>query len=407
MNYQRHTLSNGVRLIHRHSSSHVAHCGLVINAGSRDEDSHEHGLAHFIEHVIFKGTTRRKAFHVLSLMENVGGEINAYTTKEETCIYGSFMTAYYKRWFDLVSDIVFRSTFPARELEKEKDIILDEINSYKDSPAEQIYDDFDEIVFDSHPLGVNILGTPEHLRTFSRQSVYDFMDRYYATDQMVLCSVGNIPLHKLIQMAEQFFGQFPARTGNKNRIPVSTYQPLQKWEARKNHQAHCIIGNQAYGLLDRKKTPLLLLNNILGGPGLNSRLNLSVREKHGFCYHIESTYQAFTDTGIFNIYFGTDAAYVDKTLGLIHKELNRLRDVRLGALQLKRAKQQLTGQVAISFESNVNEMLSMGKSMVHFDDVDTMEDINRKIDAVTPEDLLEVANEVLHPDAMSMLVYKP
>ncbi len=407
MSYQRHKLSNGVRLIHRRSNSPVAHCGLVINTGSRDEQPHEHGMAHFIEHVIFKGTTRRKAYHVLSHMENVGGEINAFTTKEETCIYGSFMTSYYKRWFDLASDITFRSSFPAKELEKEKDIILDEINSYKDSPADQIYDDFDEIIFSEHPLGLNILGTPGHLKSFSRQSVYNFMDKHYMTDQMVICSVGDIKLEKLIGYAEKYFGELPAKQGNKVRKPVAAYIPQQKWVHRKNHQAHCMIGNQAYSLADEKKTPLMLLNNILGGPGLNSRLNLSVREKHGFCYNIESTYQAFSDTGIFNIYFGTDPAYVDKTLYLIHKELDRLRGVRLGTLQLHRAKKQLTGQVAISFESNVNEMLSIGKSVAHFDDVDSMDEINRKIDLVTADDLLEVANEIMDPRAMSMLVFKP
>lgn len=407
MNYQTHRLSNGIRLIHRQSSSMVAHCGLVINAGSRDELDHEQGLAHFIEHVIFKGTRRRRNHHILSHMENVGGELNAYTTKEDTCIYASFMYPHYQRWFDLLSDIVFHSIFPEKELDKEKDIVLDEINSYKDSPGEQIFDDFDGVVFRDHPLGRNILGQPSRIKKFRRDHIHRFMDRNYLTGEMVICTVGQIDFRKLIRLAEKYFGHIPEGNRGQDRLPFSGYTPETRFVKRRNHQVHCVIGNQAYHSDHPLKTTLVLLNNILGGPGLNSRLNMAVREKHGFCYNIESHYQPFTDTGIFSIYFGTAPGFTEKTLSTIRKELARLRENRLGSLQLKRAKQQLTGQVAISFESGQSEMLSMGKSLLVFDRVDSLEEINRKIDQVTPENLLEAANQVFDPESLSILGYRP
>ncbi len=407
MTYQRHRLSNGIRIIHRPTDSLVAHCGLMINAGSRDEHPEEQGLAHFIEHVIFKGTEKRKAHHILSHMENVGGEINAFTSKEETCIYGSFMHPYYQRWFDLVADIVFRSVFPEKELKKEKDIVIDEINSYRDNPSEQIVDDFDEIIFDGHPLGNNILGTPAHLKHFNGNMVRRYIQRNYVTEEMVICSVGRIEFSRLVQMAEKFFGDIPASSRKSAREEISGYQPGQKEITRQNHQAHCMIGNQAYGMSHPRRNVMLLLNNILGGPGMNCRLNMSVREKHGFCYHIESMYQPYSDAGIFGIYFGTDPGYVNKTVKLIHKELSRLRNQKLGSLQLKRAKNQITGQVAIAYESNLNEMLSAGKTMLHLNKIFSLEETGRKIEMITAAELMEAANELLDPAAMSMLAYKP
>lgn len=407
MIYQTHTLPNGIRLIHKQSQSMVAHCGMAINAGSRDEQENEQGLAHFIEHVIFKGTQRRRTFHILSHMENVGGEINAYTTKEDTCIYASFMSPFYKRWFDLLSDIVFQSVFPPRELDKEKDIIIDEINSYKDSPGEQIFDDFDGVVFKDHPLGRNILGKPALIRRFNRDSIQAFMAGNYLTEEMVVCSVGNIPFPQLIKLAETYLGHVPRGSRKNRRQAFTGYQPEIKYVKRRNHQAHCVVGNQAYHSTHPLKTTMVLLNNMLGGPGLNSRLNLAVREKHGFCYNIESHYHPFTDSGIFSIYFGTDAGYTEKTLAIIHKELARLRDNNLGILQLKRAKQQLTGQVAISFESNLSEMLSMGKSLLVFNRVDSLEEINQKIEAISSAQLLEAANQVFEPESLSILGFRP
>jgi predicted Zn-dependent peptidase len=407
MQYYFHTLSNGIRLVHKHADSYVAHCGLTVNAGSRDELENEQGLAHFIEHLIFKGTHKRKAYQVLSHMENVGGEINAYTSKEDTCIYATFMNSHYPRCLDLISDIVFGSVFPEKEIQKEKDVVMDEINSYKDNPGEQIFDDFDGIVFRNHPLGANILGTPKHLKKFGRRHIFDFLQKNYATHEMVISSVGNIEFSKLIKLVERYFGQFPSTQRVLPRKQFEGYESAEKIINRRNHQVHCIIGNQAYSASHKHKTTLILLNNILGGPGLNSRLNMGIREKFGFCYNIESHYQPYSDTGIFSIYLGTDAEYIDRTIALVQKELLNLRLQRLGSLQLKRAKQQLQGQVAISFESNLNEMLSIGKSLLLYDKIDTIEEINEKIQMITASDLLEAANEVFDPARLSMLMYRP
>ncbi len=407
MTYYTHRLANGIRIIHKPGSSHVAHCGIVINAGSRDESKAEQGLAHFIEHTIFKGTSRRKTYHILSHMENVGGELNAYTTKEDTCIYASFMKQYYQRWFDLMSDIVINSVFPAKEIAKETDIIIDEINSYKDAPGEQIFDDFDAIIFNNHPLGRNILGTPALLKSFKKETILRFIDKNYVTEEMVICSVGPIEFPVLIRMAERYFGALPQSSRKNERVAFSNYSPTSKKVKRKNHQAHCMLGSHAYDSNHPLKTSLILLNNILGGPGLNSRLNMVIREKHGFCYNIESHYQPYSDSGILSIYFGTEPDYVDKTMSLIYKEIRRLCENSMGSLTLKRAKQQLAGQVAISFESNLSEMLAIGKSMLLFDRVDNLEEITQKIDAVTPSMLLEAANDILNINTLSTLTYTP
>jgi predicted Zn-dependent peptidase len=407
MQYFFHTLSNGIRLVHKHADSYVAHCGLTVNAGSRDELPNEQGLAHFIEHLIFKGTEKRKAYQILSHMENVGGEINAYTSKEDTCIYATFMNIHYARCLDLLSDLVFRSVFPDKEIVKEKDVVIDEINSYKDNPSEQIFDDFDGVIFTNHPLGANILGTPAHLKKFNRGSIFEFIRKNYATREMVISSVGNIDFRLLVKMVERYFGTFPETSREIPRQKYEGYQPQEKVVKRRNHQVHCIIGNQAYSADDSQKTAMVLLNNILGGPGLNSRLNMGIREKYGFCYNIESHYQPYSDTGIFSIYFGTDAEYIDKTIALVQKELTLLREKALGTLQLHRARLQLQGQVAISFESNLNEMLSIGKSLMLYDKIDSIEEINQKIQQVEAADLLEVASEVFDPSRLSMLIYRP
>ncbi len=407
MQYYTHTLSNGIRLVHKPVDSLVAHCGLTINAGSRDELPAEQGLAHFIEHLIFKGTQKRKAYHILSHMENVGGEINAYTGKEDTCVYASFMHTHYGRCMDLISDIVFHSVFPEKEIIKEKDVVIDEINSYKDSPGEQIFDDFDNLVYRDHPLGANILGTPRHLKKFNRNHIFEFIQRNYATDEMVISSVGRIDFRKLVRMAERYFGVFPASSRQTPRKRFTDYAAQDKIVKRRNHQVHCMLGNESFGVSHQNKTAMILLNNILGGPGLNSRLNMAVREKHGLCYNIESHYQPYSDTGLFCVYLGTDHLFIDKAVALVLRELTLLREKTLGSLQLKRAKQQLQGQVAISFESNVNEMLSLGKSVLLYNKIDTLEQIYEKIEIVSAAELREVAMEVFDPDKLSLLMYKP
>ncbi len=407
MQYYFHTLSNGIRLVHRHADSYVAHCGLTINAGSRDELPDEQGLAHFIEHLIFKGTAKRKAYQILSHMENVGGEVNAYTGKEDTCVYATFMNTHYARCLDLISDIVFASVFSEKEILKEKDVVIDEINSYKDNPGEQIFDDFDNVVFKNHPLGANILGTPAHLKKFRRNHIFDFMARNYVTREMVISSVGNIDFKKLVRLVEKYFSHLPMSSRQHPRRNFDSYLPVQEMVKRRNHQVHCMMGNVGYHANHDSKTTMVLLNNILGGPGLNSRLNMGIREKYGFCYNIESHYQPYSDTGIFSVYMGTDNDSIDKTISLVKRELAVLREKRLGSLQLKRAIQQLQGQVAISFESNQNEMLSIGKSLLLHDRIDTIKEINEKIEHITSSHLLEAANEVFAPEQLSMLMYRP
>ena len=405
MEYQYHQLSNGIKIIHRELPGVVAHCGLMVNTGSRDEAEHENGMAHFIEHLIFKGTKKRKAYHVLSRIENVGGELNAYTTKEETCIYASFLHPYYDVSLELFADVAFNSVFPVKEIKKEKDIIIDEINSYNDSPAELIFDDFEALIFNGHPLAGNILGDTEHVRRFRKKDVLDFVKRKYSTSQMVLASVGQIKFDKLVQLVEKYFGHIkPAETDNK-RIPFTGYKAQIKKVDKESYQSHCMVGNLAYRSNHPKKMTLLLLNNLLGGPALNSRLSLGIREKYGFAYGIESVYQPYSDTGMFGIYLGTDPAYVDKGIELVIREMKKLAGKKLGNIQLQRAKRQLIGQLAINYESKLNEMLAIAKSHLNNPQVKTYEEILSEIEKITAEDVLEVANEVFHPDDMSVLIY--
>ena len=405
MEYQRHTLSNGIRIIHKPVKNQVAHCGVIINTGSRDETNQEQGIAHFIEHTLFKGTKKRKAFHILSRLENVGGELNAYTTKEETCIYASFLSPYYERTIELFADISLHSIFPKTEIEKEKEVVIDEINSYRDNPAEEIFDEIEDQVFEGHALGRNILGTKELVRGFSRQNIFRFIKRTFNTEETVICSVGNIDFNKLIKLSEKYFGEAKANPRGFQRQQFSGYTPKTKRFNKGMYQAHCIIANEAYDRQDKKRATLVLLNNILGGPGLNTRLNMGIREKYGFCYNIESNYTQYSDTGIISIYLGTDFDYLEKTIKLAHKELNKLRNQKLGSLQLQRAKQQMIGQIAISQESNVNELLAIGKSILAYDKVDSIEQVLQEIDNITAEQLLDVANEVFDPKQLSLLIY--
>jgi len=407
MTYNYAALPNGIRVIHRDTDSEVAHCGVVINAGSRDELHGESGIAHFIEHLIFKGTRNRKAFHILSRLENVGGDLNAYTAKEETFLHASFLKANYDRSIELFSDILFNSVFPAKEIEKEKDVVLDEINSYKDSPSELIFDEFEELIYKNHPIGGSILGNPQIVKSFKKDDIISFMNRNYLSNRMVIASVGNIRMDKLMFLVEKYFGNAPASNAVIKRDAFQQYLPEFKTELKSNFQLHCILGNLAYSLKDEKRTALALLNNILGGPGMNTRLNLNIRERYGYCYNIESHYQPFSDTGYFIIYLGTDNGYLEKSIRLIFKELKNLREVRLGTLQLHRAKQQIIGQLAISLESKVNEMISIGKSHLFFDKVDTFEIIREKINRLSADDLLEVANEIFNESQFSRLTYLP
>jgi len=406
MDLLQHTLSNGIRLVHHRIPGLVAHCGLIINTGSRDETEQQHGIAHFIEHMLFKGTKNRKAYHILSRLEDVGGELNAYTTKEETAIHASFLKENYARAIELISDITFNSVFPGKEIEKEKDVVMEEINSYLDNPSELIFDDFEELIFANQPIGRNILGSPRSVKSFSQKMISEFISGNYNTGQMVFCSVGNIPDEKILKLCKTHFEHIVT----DNREPIADepwlYKPATLTKKMNTYQNHCILGNLAYDLKDKRRMGMFLLNNILGGQGLNSRLNLSLREKNGLAYNVESSYNPYCDTGIFSLYFGTDSQYLEKSISIAMAELKKLRTSRLGTIQLSKAKNQIKGYLTRGYENHESLMLSLGKSLLVFNKIDTIEDICIKIDAVTSSELLDTANDIFEPSKLSTLIYE-
>ena len=401
-----HTLNNNIRLVHYRIPGIVAHCGIIINVGSRDENESEHGIAHFIEHMLFKGTTKRKAYHILSRMEDVGGELNAYTTKEETAVHASFMKEHYERAIEIISDITFNSVYPAREIKKEKEVVIEEINSYKDNPAELIFDDFEEQIFLNQPIGRNILGTFETVKSFTQKDIFSFIANNYDTSEMVFCSVGNITDEKIVRLFKRYFSEIPSRiiaTKVLKHLPYVTSSVIRKMDT---YQSHCIIGNVAYDLKDKRRMSMFLLNNILGGQGLNSRLNLSLREKNGFAYNVESIYNPYCDTGVFSIYFGTDSHNLEKSISIAESELNKLRNVKLGTIQLSKAKNQIKGYLARGYENHESLMLTLGKSLLVFNKIDSLSEVCKKIDSVTSCQILETANDVLDKIKLSTLIYK-
>lgn len=401
-----HTLPNGIRLIHKPTDSPVGHLGILINTGSRDEEPDEHGLAHFIEHSVFKGTRKRRAFHILSRIEDVGGELNAYTTKEETTLYSTFLAEFYERTAELLSDILFNSVYPEKELNREKEVVLEEINSYKDSPSELIFDEFEELVFDGHPIARNILGTPANLALFNREAILRFISQNYHTDQMVISSVGKINFNTLVKLIEKYFGHAETRLRQNRRRQFDNYIPGSRIVEKDTFQAHCLLGNVAFDVMHPRRIAMVLLNNIIGGQAMNSRLNMALRERKGMAYNIESGYTAYTDTGLFNVYFGTDRENLEKAIALILREFKLLREKKLGVLQLSKAQKQLMGQIAISAENGEDLMLTIGKSYLLFNKVDSVKTIFKKVEAISPVDLIEVANEVLDENRMSRLVYR-
>ncbi len=405
MDFQIKTLQNGIRFLHIPVSGPVAHIAVYINAGTRDEDDELSGMAHFIEHTIFKGTQKRRAYHVLTRLESVGGELNAFTTKEETCIFATFLNEHFHRALELVSDILIHPTFPDKELKKEKDVILDEINSYKDNPAEEIYDLLEENLFQGHALSRSILGRPEHIRKFTREDTLQFIRKNYTAGKMVVCSIGDLHFNKIVHQVEKYFEPVGADQPGNGRVHYSGYRQFKLNLTRTTFQAHCMIGNVAYDRKDPRRFPLFLLNNILGGPAMNSRLNLAVRERHGYAYTVESAFLPYTDAGIFSIYFGTDNENLEKSLALIYKEMEKLRTVRMGALQLSQAKKQLIGQIEIANESNLNYLMAAGKAYLHDNRLDEPDEIRKKIEGITGEQIMETANEVFNPDQLSMLVF--
>ena len=382
----------------------VAHCALVIGAGSRDELAGEFGLAHFTEHAFFKGTQRRKAYQVNCRLENLGGELNAFTTKEDTTIHATVLRSDFAKAAELIADVAFRSTFPEHELEREREVVCDEINTYKDSPADMIYDTFEDMLFCGSELGHNILGRKQSVMRFGGDAIRSFIARTHTTDRMVFSSIGNMSPKAVEDVAARYFAEAPATVAQFSRRVPCAVEPFDKSVTRHTHQTHCINGVLAYGIDDERRLPLALLVNILGGPCANSRLNVTVREKYGLSYNIEANYTPYVDCGIVAIYFSSDHANEGRCNELVEAEIERLRTVPLTARHLSMAKKQFIAQLAISMESNEGYMLGAGKSFLVHDTVDTMEEVYRKVEAVTAEQLMSTAVEVFADK--SRLIYR-
>lgn len=404
MVYNYKTLFNGIRIIHKHTPSSISYTGVIVNTGTRDENLEEAGIAHFIEHVIFKGTHKRNTYQVLSYLENVGGEINAYTTKEETFFYASILNEYFPRCMELLSDIIFNSTFSPKDIEMEKEVVKEEIKSCKDTPSELIFDEFENFVFQNHPLGTNILGTPQSIKKLNRQKVCSFINRTYNTDQMVIAVVGNIKFENCVRVIEKYFADATINNRNFQRLAFSQYRAEHKKIKMHTNQAHAVIGLVLPNYNEQKNLAATLLNNIFGGQGLNSRLNLAVREKNGYVYQIESAYSALSDIGLFTTYIGADNKNINRCFELVFKEMKKLREQKLGTLQLHRAHLQFIGQTCIFYESNLSEMLSIGKNHLIFSEVEDIPTIIKKIETITSSELIDLANEILVEDAMSSLI---
>lgn len=406
MEFTSYTLPNGIRCIRKQVRSAVVNCALTVNTGSRDETSSEHGMAHLLEHAFFKGTTHRKAFHINCRLENLGGELNAYTSKEETVIHTTTLRGDLAKAAELIADIVFCSTFPHRELEREKEVIIDEINSYKDSPSERIFDDFEDLLFAGSSLGHNILGSKHALLKYMPEDLFRFVGRTYNTDQMVFSVIGNVSEKRFIELCNRYFGEVKMSLRGFVRDTVSSCIPFSKTLHKKCYQTHCILGGSAYNLNDDRRVVLSLLTNLLGGPSANSLLNIAVRERNGLSYNIEASFTPFSDTGLATIYFGTDKEKSDECFELVHRELTRIKSGKLSDHLLRIAKKQYIGQVTIAMENNESYMLSAARSFMIYNHIDGMDAIWRKIQTVTQEEIVEVANEIYASDRMSTLIYR-
>ena len=408
--YQIHTFSNGIRWVHKPvTNTQIAHCGFILDIGSRDESPHQMGLAHFWEHMAFKGTKKRRAFHIINRLENIGGELNAYTTKEKICFYASVLDKHFERAVDLLSDITFQSIFPEKQIEREKGVILEEMSMYLDSPEDAIQDEFDALIFgENHPLGYNILGTQESVEGFKKADFEQFLVENMNTDRIIFSTVGNISYKKAFKIVEKYLKDIPTITAKHYRKPFETPEnELTLIKKSPITQAHCAIGGQAYSLSEDIRLAFFLLNNILGGPAMGSRLNLSMRERKGLVYSVESVYTPYTDMGMWGIFFGTEKKQLNKALDIVHKELKQLQNTVLGNVQLHNAKEQLMGQLAMSDENNLSFMLMMGKSLLDTEKIENLEDIFAEIKAIKALDLQEIAQEIYQIDKLKTLQYIP
>ena len=412
MKYNTHTLDNGLRIIHLPSDSKVVYCGYQINAGTRDEEPGEEGLAHFCEHVTFKGTERRKAWHILNCLESVGGDLNAYTNKEGTVYYSAILKEHIARAVDLLSDIVFHSVYPQAEIDKEVEVICDEIESYNDSPAELIYDEFENILFKDSSLGHNILGTAEQVRSFTTEDALRFTRKLYRPDNAIFFAYGDIDFKKLVNLvrralADDDSGKLAAEKLPKNYPSVGEEIAGQTIVMQKNtHQAHVMIGTRAYDVNDDRRMPLYLLNNILGGPGMNAKLNLALREHNGLVYTVESTMVAYGDTGTWSIYFGCDEHDIKRCLRLVRKELDRMMEKPLSDSQLKAAKKQIKGQIGVACDNRENFALDFGKSFLHYGWEKNVDCLYEQVEAITSQQIQDVARELFDKNRLITLIFK-
>ena len=458
MKYNTYTLDNGLRIIHLPSDSKVVYCGYQINAGTRNEEPGEEGLAHFCEHVTFKGTERRKAWHILNCLESVGGDLNAYTNKEGTVYYSAILKEHIARAVDLLSDIVFHSVYPQAEIDKEVEVICDEIESYNDSPAELIYDEFENILFKGSPLGHNILGTAEQVRAFKTEDALRFTQKLYRPDNAIFFAYGDIDFKKLVKLIQKALGECPKgrelacsadcksaetpteeriaeKTPTKERITEETPSgetPTEEMEAgdanhkvqsskfnvqskvagqtiviqKNTHQAHVMIGTRAYDVNDDRRMPLYLLNNMLGGPGMNAKLNLALREHNGLVYTVESTMVSYGDTGTWSIYFGCDEHDVKRCLRLVRKELDKFMQKPLSDAQLKAAKKQIKGQIGVACDNRENFALDFGKSFLHYGWEKNVDRLYEQVDEITAAQIQAVAQELFDKDRLTTLIFK-
>jgi predicted Zn-dependent peptidase len=406
--HQIETLSNGIRIVHKQvQHSKIAHFGFILDIGSRDETPTQQGLAHFWEHMAFKGTKKRRFFQIINKLDTLGGELNAYTTKENICFYASVQDIHAEKAIDILSDITFHSIFPENQIEKERNIILEEMALYQDAPEDAIQDDFDQLIFSGHALGNNILGTRESVLSFRQSDFFYFIKQNLNTERLVFSSVSSLPLNKIIRLVEKYIGDIPAQISDKQRSSFFNYVAKTKLEKKHIQQAHCALGTLAYSYQNKKRRPFSLLVNILGGPAMNSRLNMSLREKYGYVYSIDANYAAFHDVGMLSIFFGTEKKQLYHSVDLVLKELKKLKQKPLGTGQLHKVKEQYIGQMAMAEENNTNLMLMLGKSLLIHQRIESFEEVVEKIRKITASELHEVAEEILDESKLSFLYFVP
>ena len=391
-----HILPNGIRIIHRRTRSEVSWLGVVVGAGTRDEQDKENGLAHFIEHTVFKGTNKHSARQLISLIEGVGGELNAFTTKEETTYYATVRNTYFRRATSLIAEMVFSPKFPKREVEKEKGVILDEIESYNDSPSELIYDDFENLIFSGHQLQKPILGTTQSLKKLTISKAQQFMQLHYTTDNIVFFALSSMPFKRVVEIAQSVFADYAPSTNTNGRVAPTGSIPLQAAYHKHTHQAHVMMGYRAFPLGHKHQPALFLINNILGGGSMNSRLNLSLRENKGLVYTIESNYTPLSDTGYWSVYFASEPQHKDECIELVRKELDKLKQTPMSSMDFHRSVCQLKGQMAIAAENQENNALNLGKQFLYFNEAPTWQQQFEKIEHLTPDDIFEVTNILLN-----------